>query len=59
MGLHDCRFTDICGWRTADISDDMPDYRREFLEKMQQVYALPVSANELRMIEAARRFLDS
>lgn len=37
----------------------MPDYRREFLEKMQQVYALPVSANELRMIEAARRFLDS
>lgn len=59
MGLHDCRFTDICGWRTADISDDMPDYRREFLEKMQQVYALPVSANELRMIEEARRFLDS
>lgn len=58
LGLHDCRFTDICSYRGADMSEDMPDYRRDFLEQMQEQYALPVSANELRMIEAARRFLD-
>lgn len=58
LGLHDCRFTDICSYRSADLTDDMPDYRRDFLEEMQEQYALPVSANELRMVEAARRYLD-
>ena len=58
LGLHDCRFTDICSYRSADTSEDMPDYRRDFLENMQEQYRLPVSANELRMIEAARRYLD-
>ena len=56
--LHDCRFTDICSYRSADMSEDMPDYRRDFLEKMQEQYVLPVSANELRRIEAQRRWLD-
>ena len=58
LGLHDCRFTDICSYRGADLMEDMPDYRREFLENMQEQYRIPVSANELRMIEAARRYLD-
>ena len=58
MGLHDCRFTDICRYRTEDITEDTPEYKREFLEKMQQAHRLPVSANELRRIEAARRYLE-
>ena len=58
QGLHDCKFTDICGYRSAEITDDMPEYRRDFIEKMQECYALPVSANELRMIEAQMRFLN-
>lgn len=59
LGLHDCRFTDICSYRSTDLSEDMPDYRRYFLEQMQQQYSLPISANELRMIEAARKYLES
>lgn len=58
LGLHDCKFSDICSYRNADLSEDMPEYRRDFLEEMQELYKLPVSANELRMIEAARRYLD-
>lgn len=57
-GLHDCRFTDICGYRTADMCGDMPDCRRDFLEKMQETYALPISANEKRMIESQMRYLN-
>lgn len=56
--LHDCKFTDICGYRNTVITDDMPDYRREFIEQMQAMHALPISVNEKRKIEAARRWLD-
>ncbi len=56
--LHDCKFTDVCGYRNADLSEDMPDSRRSYLEQMQEHYALPPSANELRIMEAARRYLD-
>lgn len=59
LGLHDCRFSDICGYRSIDLSEDVPENRRDFLEHMQEIYALPVTANELRRIEAAQRFLDS
>lgn len=56
-GLHDCRMTDIMGYRGADISNDLPDSRKAFLLDMQEFYELPVSLAERRRIEAARRFL--
>ncbi len=57
-GLRECRMTDIMGYRGAEISDDLPESRKEFLLDMQELYELPVSLTEQRKIEAARRFLN-
>ena len=56
-GLHDCRMTDIMGYRGAKISKDMPNERKAFLLDMKDFYALPVSLAERRRIEAAKNFL--
>ena len=56
--LHDCRFTEICSYRISDPYEESCEARREFIEQMQQAHALPVSVNELRRIEAQRRWLD-
>lgn len=57
-GLHDCKMTDIMGYRGAEITDDMPKSRQAFLLDMQELYELPVSLTERRRIEAAKRFLE-
>ena len=57
-GLHDCRLTEIMGYRGADISDDLPDSRKAFLLDMQELYELPVSLTEQRRIEKAMRYLE-
>lgn len=57
-GLHDCKMTDIMGYRGADIPDDLPDSRKAFLMDMQELYELPVSLTEQRKIEAAKKFLE-
>lgn len=57
-GLHDCKMTEIMGYRGAEITDDMPDSRKCFLLDMQELYELPVSLAERRRIEAAQRFLN-
>lgn len=57
-GLHDCKMTDIIGYRGAEITDDMPKSRQAFLMDMQEMFELPVSLTEQRQIEAAKRFLE-
>ena len=57
-GLHDCKMTEIMGYRGAEITDDMPDSRKCFLLDMQELYELPVSLAERRRIEAAQKFLN-
>ena len=57
-GLHDCKMTDIIGYRGAEITDDMPKSRQAFLMDMQEMFELPVSLTEQRRIEAAKRFLE-
>lgn len=57
-GLHDCKMTDIIGYRGAEITDDMPKSRQAFLMDMQEMFELPVSLTEQRRIEAARKFLE-
>lgn len=57
-GLHDCKMTDIMGYRGAEITDDMPKSRQAFLMDMQEMFELPVSLTEQRRIEAAKRFLE-
>lgn len=58
-GLHDCKMTDIMGYRGAEITDDLPDSRKAFLMDMQEFYELPVSLAEKRRIETAQKFLNS
>lgn len=58
LGLHDCKMTDIMGYRGAEITDDMPDSRKCFLLDMQELYELPVSLAERRRIKEAQRFLN-
>lgn len=57
-GLHDCKITEIMGYRGAKITDDMPVSRQCFLLDMQELYELPVSLAERRRIEAAQKFLN-
>lgn len=57
-GLHDCKMTEIMGYRGAEITDDMPASRQCFLLDMQELYELPVSLAERRRIEAAQKFLN-
>lgn len=55
-GLHDCRLTEIMGYRGATIEDDLPDSRKAFLLDMQELYELPVSLTERRQIAEARAY---
>lgn len=57
-GLHDCKMTEIMGYRGAEITDDMPVSRQCYLLDMQEIYELPVSLAERRRIEAAQKFLN-
>ena len=54
--LRDTRFTDIAGWRSADISSDMPRSRREFLAEMQELYAIPDTLTDIQLKEQSRNF---
>jgi len=53
-GLHDCKFTDIMGYRAEDL-DEAPDYRKKFLRDMKKLYALPRSLSEQQKIEELKR----
>lgn len=58
LGLHDCKFCDVIGYRMADTSE-MSEKMRQSYEKLQTAYALPVSVTERRRIETARSFLEN
>lgn len=54
-GLHDCKFTDIMGYRAEEITKKTPDYRRVFLQDMKKLYALPRSLSEQQKIDELKR----
>ena len=54
--LRDTKFTDIAGWRSADIDNDMPKSRREFLTEMQEYYALPDTLTDIQLRERSHSF---
>ncbi len=58
-GLHDCKFTDIMGYRAEKIDKDTPDYRKKFLNDMKKIYALPKSISEQMRIDELKRIRDS
>ena len=41
LGLTDCRFTEIVGYRSIEISEDMPKEQKKFYRKMKALYRLP------------------
>lgn len=54
--LHDCRFTDIMGYRSED-ERDVPDYRKARLRELKRIYALPKSLSEQQKIEEAKKLM--
>ncbi|MCH5192984.1 MAG: bacteriophage Gp15 family protein [Oscillospiraceae bacterium] len=49
--LHDCKFTDIVGYRSERITSKTPEYRKQFLKDMKKTYALPHSLSEQQKID--------
>ena len=55
-GLRETKFTDIAGWRSADIDKDTPKSRREFLYEMQELYAIPETLTDIERRERAANY---
>ena len=55
MSLHDCKFTDIVGYRSEKITSKTPEYKKEFLTRMKKIYALPRSLSEQQKIDELKR----
>ena len=55
-GLRETKFNDIAGWRSAEIDKDTPRHRREFLEEMQEIYALPETLTDKERRERVQAF---
>lgn len=53
--LHDCRFTDIVGYRSEKITSKTPDYRKDFLKEAKKIYALPKSLSEQQKLDELKK----
>lgn len=55
-GLHDCKFTEIVGYRMTETGQ-MSENMKLHYEKMQEIYAIPISVTEKLRIKEAKRYL--
>ena len=53
--LHDCKFTDILGYRSEEIDSKMSEKQKSRIKELKQVYGLPKSLSEQQKIEEIRR----
>ena len=53
--LHDCKLTDIMGYRSEELNSKTPEYRKKFVEDMKRLYALPRSLSEQQKIDELKR----
>ena len=53
--LHDCKITDIMGYRVEKVTSKTPDYRKDFINEMKKIYALPRSLSEEQKLNELRR----
>lgn len=53
--LHDCKFTDIMGYRAETVTSKTPDNIKKFLTKMKKVYALPRPLSEQQKLDELKR----
>lgn len=54
--LSDCKFTDIIGYRTTNITKDMPKERAEGLKKLKELYALPKTTTQKLKIAKMKEY---
>lgn len=57
-GLHDCKLTEIMGYRAAKTDNKMPEKQKAHLLELKQVYALPKSLCEQQKILEAHRIME-
>lgn len=55
MSLHDCKITDIMGYRDEKITSKTPASRKEFLTKVKKIYALPRSQTEQQKLDELKK----
>lgn len=57
--LHDCKLCEIMAYRSEEITDKTPLWRRKQIEECQRIYALPKSLSEQQKIAEAKRIMRS
>lgn len=55
MSLHDCKFTEIMGYRAEKITSKTPASRKEFLNEVKKIYALPRSQTEQQKLDELKK----
>lgn len=55
ISLHDCKFTEIMGYRTEKITSKTSAARKEFLTEVKKIYALPRSQTEQQKIDELKK----
>ena len=53
--LHDCKFTDIMGYRAEEVTSKTPDNIKKFFTKMKKIYALPRPLSEQQKLDELKR----
>lgn len=56
--LHDCKFTEIMGYRAEEIDSKMPASRQARIKQLKEIYALPRSLSEQQKIAEAKRIME-
>lgn len=55
LSLHDCKITEIMGYRSEKITSKTPAYRKEFLTEVKKIYALPRSRTEQQKLDELKK----
>lgn len=55
--LHDCKLTEIMGYRAAKIDSKLPEKQKARLTELKHIYALPKSLSEQAKIAEAKRIM--
>lgn len=56
--LHDCKFTEILGYRSMEIPQKISVERKKNLENLKSLYRLPKSLSEQQKIAEAKRIME-
>ncbi len=57
--LHDCKFTEIIGYRAEKIDRKTPEWEKSRIIELKRIYALPRSLSEQQKIDELKKIRDS